>query len=514
MSVWEALSTEASVLRTAQFVGILFFAYVLVRIAAPSHLKRLRTPIGATAICVVLVPVAAYLRTANPAAHRDARLVALSLGTLAVIWEVGTLLFGVLETRVRLAIPRIVSDLIVAAVAIGSLGILLSRMGINLSSLLTTSAVLTAVVGLSLQDTLGNMVAGITLQLDSSLQVGDWIKVGDLSGKVSEIRWRFTAIETRNWETVIVPNAQLIKGQVIIQGRRTGQSEKWRRWIYFNVDFRYSPTQVIDTVQSVLRGEKLTNVAEAPAPNCILYDIHESYYRFAVRYWLTDLAADDPTDSSVRTRIVNALKRVNVRLSIPAHALFLTSDTEERREFKSRQDLTRRVEWLHRIELFDSLSVEEVTKLAQALHAIPFAPGEILTRQGAEAHWLYIIVSGTVSVRVRSDDKEREVAQLGEGRFFGEMGLLTGEARSATVVAIDEVECYRLGKQVFQELVKERPEIAEEVATELARRRTQLSAARDDMDAEAKRESERQTAYDLLNKMRTFFGLDEPKRES
>jgi small-conductance mechanosensitive channel/CRP-like cAMP-binding protein len=513
MSFWDAIFTEANTLRTTHFLGTLFFAFVLVRVIAPNHLKRLRAPIAVTVICLLLVPVAAYLRSINSVALKDAQLVALSLGTLAVIWEASTLLFGVLETRLRLSIPRIATDLIVAAVSIGALGLLLTRMGINLSSLLTTSAVLTAVVGLSLQDTLGNMVAGITLQLDSSVRVGDWVKVGVVSGRVSEIRWRFTAIETRNWETVIVPNAQLIKGQVIIQGRRTDQPIKWRRWIYFNVDFRFSPTQVIDTIQTALRGERIANVAETPLPNCLLIDIQDSFYRFSVRYWLTDLAVDDPTDSAVRTRIVNALKRVNIPTSIPAHAIFLTSDTAERREQKTRQDLARRVEWLHRIELFNSLSIEEVTKMAEALHAIPFAPGEVLTRQGAEAHWLYIIVSGNVSVRVRHEEMEREVAQLGEGRFFGEMGLLTGESRSATVVAIDEVECYRLGKQVFQELVKERPEIAEEVAAELARRRTQLSAAREDLDAEAKRENERQTAYDLLRKMRSFFGLDEERRD-
>lgn len=513
MSFWDAVIEESRALRTAHFLWTLFIAYVLVRLVAPGHLRRLRAPAWCTAICVVLVPVAAYLRSANPVAHKDVTLVAICLAALAVIWEVGTFIFGTLEVRLRLSIPRIASDLIVAAVAIGTLGVLLSRMGINLSSLLATSAVLTAVVGLSLQDTLGNMVAGITLQLDSSLRVGDWIKVGDLAGKVSEIRWRYTAIETRNWETVIVPNAQLIKGQVIILGRRADQPEKWRRWIYFNVDFRYSPTQVIDTVHCVLRGEKIDNVAETPAPNCLLIDFQESTCRFAVRYWLTDLALDDPTDSAVRTRIVNALKRVNVPLSIPAHAVFVTSDTAERREVKARQDLSRKVEWLHRIDLFNSLSIEEVTQLAQSLHAIPFAPGEVLTRQGAEAHWLYVIVSGTVSVRVGSEGKEREIATLGEGHFFGEMGLLTGETRTATVVALDEVECYRLGKQAFQELLGERPEIADEVAVELARRKTELSTAREDLDAEAKRQHESQTARDLLRKMRSFFGLDDTKKE-
>ena len=173
MPFWDALIAEATTLRTSHFLGTLFFAYVLVRIIAPYHVKRLRAPFVVTVICLLLVPVAGYLRSVNSAALKETRLVALSLGTLAVIWEVSTLVFGVLETRLRLSIPRIASDLIVAAVSMGALGLLLSRMGINLSSLLATSAVLTAVIGLSLQDTLGNMFAGITLQLDSSVRVGD-----------------------------------------------------------------------------------------------------------------------------------------------------------------------------------------------------------------------------------------------------------------------------------------------------------------------------------------------------
>jgi CRP-like cAMP-binding protein len=166
------------------------------------------------------------------------------------------------------------------------------------------------------------------------------------------------------------------------------------------------------------------------------------------------------------------------------------------------------VVWLRRIDLFNSLSIEEAGTLASGLHAIPFGPGEVLTRQGAEAHWLYLILSGKVAVRVQHEEMEREVAQLGAGQYFGEMGLLTGEVRTATVVALEEVECYRLGKDAFHALVQARPEIAEEVAEELARRRIGLIAARDDLSAEARRDQERQTATDLLRKMRAFFSLE------
>lgn len=508
MTFWELLLDEARLLRVAQALLVVLFSYVLVRLAAPQHLRRLRIPLGVLAVYLLLVPIAAYLRASGSISLKDARLVALCLGTLAGVGATGTLVFGALETRLHLQIPRIVADLIIATVSIAAISMLASRMGVNLSSLLATSAVLTAVIGLSLQDTLGNMVAGITLQLDSSIRTGDWIKVGDVTGRVSEIRWRFTAIETRNWETVIIPNAQLIKGQVIVLGRRTGEPQRWRRWVYFNVDFRYSPTQIIEAVHAALRAEPIGNVAESPLPNCVLIDICDSYYRFAVRYWLIDLAVDDPTDSVVRTRVVTALKRINVPLSIPAKALFVTSDTDERREQKQRRTLEERVAWLRRIDLFNSLSVDEASRLAAGLHAIPFGPGEVLTRQGADAHWLYIILSGRVVVRVQHEEMEREVAQLGAGQFFGEMGLLTGEPRTATVVALDEVECFRLEKDAFRELFQARPEIADEVATELARRRVELMAARDDLDAEAHRDQVRQTASDLLRKMRAFFSLE------
>src|SRR5207253_5525123 len=134
-----------------------------------------------------------------------------------------TLLFSVVLPRMRLHTPPIVQDVVVAIAMVGSTLAVLSRAGVNLSGLIATSAVFTAVLGFSLQDVIGNVAGGLALQVDHSLSVGDWVKVGDVTGKVTEIRWRYTAIETRNWETVLVPNSVLMKSQVQVLGRRTGQ---------------------------------------------------------------------------------------------------------------------------------------------------------------------------------------------------------------------------------------------------------------------------------------------------
>ncbi|MCK6537893.1 MAG: mechanosensitive ion channel family protein [Polyangiaceae bacterium] len=460
---------------------------------------------------LVLLPIAGYFRARGAGApgYTESRLPLLVFSALSAVMSVGAILFTVLLPRLRLRVPRILQDVVIGAAAIVAVFTVASRSGVNLSGLIATSAVLTAVIGLSLQDTLGNILSGLALQTDDSIHVGDWVKIGDVSGRVVEIRWRYTAVETRNWETVIFPNALLVKGQVTVLGRRQGQPTQWRRWVWFNVDFRFPPSDVIAAVTDALRSAPIDHVAADPAPNCILMDFHESYGRYAVRYWLTDLAADDPTDSAVRTRIYFALKRADLPLSIPAHAIFVTEQTAELKQQKSSAEQDRRLQMLSGIGMFAKLSAEEREALAGSLRYAPFAAGETMTRQGAEAHWLYIIASGETSVRVDIESEgQKEVARLRAGDFFGERSLLTGEPRSATIVALTRVECWRLDRAAFQELLSRRPEIAEEVAEVLAARQTELERARENLSAEAATRLAAQTKTDLVDKIRRFFRIE------
>jgi CRP-like cAMP-binding protein len=131
-----------------------------------------------------------------------------------------------------------------------------------------------------------------------------------------------------------------------------------------------------------------------------------------------------------------------------------------------------------------------------------------MTRQGGEGHWLYLVLEGEASVRVAVDDQTgREVARLEAGSFFGEMSLMTGAPRSATVVALTNVECYRLDKTAFHEILRERPELADQVAEILAKRRVELEAARENLDVEALRRRVAAAKHDLLGSIGHFFGL-------
>ena len=240
--------------------------------------------------------------------------------------------------------------------------------------------------------------------------------------------------------------------------------------MWFNVDYRHPPPKVIAAIESALRAAQIPNVAAVPPPNCVQMDFVESYCRYAVRYWLTELAADDPTDSAVRAHIYYALSRADIPLALPEQTVLLSQE-KERAELQAEEAGARRAEAIHHVDIFAGLQPEEQSELARRLVPAPFASGDVITRQGATAHWLYVLVNGRADVIVQNPQGDSvKVAQLSPGSFFGEWGLLTGEPRHATVVARSDVECYRLDKESFRTVLLSRPAIAEEISALLAQR--------------------------------------------
>lgn len=482
-------------------------AVVLSGIAVQGGERRTRLPGFFLVVHLVVVAVTAGLSLVASKLTDDLHLAAVLTGAVALVAAIGAFVFRGIVPRLKTEVPQIVQDVAIFGAIVVTLLVVASRNGFNLSSIVATSAVLTAVIGLSLQDTLGNILGGMALQTDESIKVGDWIKVGDVVGRVANIHWRYTAVETRNWETVVIPNSVLLKNQVIVLGRRTGQPLQWRRWVWFNVDYRFAPPDVIRAVENALLAEPIERVAATPPPNVQLMDFGESWARYAVRYWLTDLAVDDPTDSVVRQRIFYALTRAGMTLAIPAQALFVTKESPKRRALKAEETAQRQRAAIENVDLFAKLPEEERRHLAQSLEYSPFTKGEALTRQGAKAHWLYIIEHGDCAVRVEVDGIQREVSTLHDGDFMGEMSLLTGEKRSATVIALSEVQCWKLGREHFRHLMQRRPEMAEEVAETLAARQVELDRVRENLSQEAAARKLDERTHDLADRIKSFFGI-------
>src|ERR1044071_7426070 len=293
MTFWHQVQLAAG-LRGAFLWTILLFvtAALLLNALRPSERMRIRAALILFALSILGLLADAWLviRGVNPdgSLYLWIRWASLFCLGIAFINVASVFLFEVFLSGLRVKPPRIMRDLLVALAYVILGFTLLSIPHVDITGIVATSAVLTAVIGLSFQDTLGNMMGGMALQLERAISVGDWIRIDNQEGMVKEIRWRHTSIETRNWDTIVIPNSALMKSHVIVLGRRSGQPRQHRQWVYFNVDFRYSPMEVIDMVETALHAEPIANVAAEPAPNCVLMDFKESYCSYAVRYWLTD----------------------------------------------------------------------------------------------------------------------------------------------------------------------------------------------------------------------------------
>lgn len=489
----------------AYFNALLLTSVLLLVLArARPEAGFLRNTLFFITLCIMAIigtGVTAWLGYPETAGVFDA-VASLLLGLL-VIRLVGLVIFRALLPALHLHPPRIMEDImLVLAYVLWGL-VRLRYAGLDLGSLVATSAVITAILAFSMQDTLGNILGGIALQLDNSIHIGDWVKVDDVSGRVIEVHWRHTAVRTRNGEIVVLPNSLLMKSKFTIVSR--DDTPQWRRWVHFAVALDIPPQRVIAAVEKAVCDAAIALVSKNPAPSCVLMDFKEGVAHYAVRYWLTDALADDPTDSAVRIHVYAALQRAGWRLVAPALDVNLTTDNAERIHEQREQEVALRRKTLKRIEMFAHLSDEEITHLARSLTYAQFAKGDVMTRQGSVAHWLYVLIQGEADVWFENEGKpRRHLTTLPAGRVFGEMGLMTGEPRRASVTARTDAECYRIDKKNFEYIMQSRPELADAFASIITERNKQLVAVQQEaqpVDHERQKEK-------LLANIRKFFRLD------
>ena len=494
---------------TPYILGAAMFLAALLYYTLSNGRTTLRHTLLFLALWLMVDAVAAVFSARGEARLADGIHHAALLGLgLVLIRLSGLTLFRVLLPRLSVKTPRILEDIVVIGGYVLWAMVRLTSIGVNLSSLVATSAVITAVVAFAMQDTLGNILGGLALQLDNSLEIGDWVKLDELSGRVVEIQWRYTAILTRNGEKVVVPNSQLMKGKFTVLLDSDLGVTAWRRWVWFNVDYSVAPALVIAAVERAVAEAEIANVGKSPAPSCVAMDFVPGSVRYAVRYWLLDPQNDDPTDSSVRVHVLTALQRAGWRVALPDQVVHLVKEDQAYRERIEARDLQRRVQALSEVELFAGLSDTERRTVAERLSYAPFARGATMTHQGAEAHWLYLVISGEADVIwVAPNGEKRLLTTVPAGSVFGEMSLMTGAPRSATVVAKTDVECYRLDKSGFEDIVRARPELVESMSHILALRMQQIDELQTQYHREQTDVENAQHRAAIVKRVKDFFGL-------
>lgn len=428
---------------------------------------------------------------------------AVLLSANAVIQVMNVVLWDFLvRQRRNIPIPRLVTDILnFLLLAVVAIALLKSVFDVNLNALLVTSTVLSAVVGLSLQDVLGSVVAGLAIQMEKPFGVGDWIKVGEEEGVIVQMNWRTVAIRTRSHSEIIYPNSVITKESV------TSFSAFSPFMVRLPVGLGYShpPARVKGVLLSAVTQSGVA--LERPAPQVYLKSFDDFSISYEVRFWMDDYSRRQAAQDEVNTRIWYALKRAGMEIPFPirdVNVRMVPEDIEQRRTASAREEV---FEALRAVPLFEGLSDEQIRQVAAGSSMLGFCDGEYLVRQGEQGDSMFIVRRGDLRVEVgMPSGGVAQVAVLGPGDFFGEMSLLTGEPRSASIVARGEVDVVMLTKSEFASTVATDVKALERLSEALARRVAQI-AERTAVSAPDSRQQASRTRSDLLGRIRGFFGI-------
>lgn len=364
---------------------------------------------------------------------------------------------------------------------------------VNLSAIFTTSAIFGVIIGLALQDTLGNLFAGISVHADKPFQVGDVITVGQRTGVVMGITWRAVKIKTFQNHIILVSNSSIAKEAIEVCPR----SNLNARLVFFNTLYTDSPAKVIHIVREAVR--EADNVSEKITPIVRIRNLGESGVDYEVKYWLDDYARYNDTDALVRQRIWYAFRRAGIHFAFPTRTLFV----ERRAKMDGMpQDGRGFIDRLSAVDIFAPLSQDELARLAGASASHVFAPGETVIRAGDEGSSMFVVHNGRVEVQIAENGRPRTVATFNEGDFFGEMALFTGEPRTANVVAVEETEVLEIGYQAMKHLFDTNPDLVESLSHTIAERRAGLKAA----SAESYKVEDESAG--IIASIKRFFGME------
>jgi small-conductance mechanosensitive channel/CRP-like cAMP-binding protein len=363
---------------------------------------------------------------------------------------------------------------------------------VDLGALFTTSAIFGVILGLALQDTLGNFFAGISLQADRPFQVGDVITVGDKrhTGVVEEITWRAIKVRTFQNHVVLINNSTAAKEPIEVSPRGNLNA----RLVYFNTLYTDSPAKTIHVVREAVR--EADNVSQKVTPLVRIRNLGDDGVEYEVKYWLEDYAKYNDTDALVRQRIWYAFRRAGLNFAFPTRTLHI----ERRVKPALETDGGAIVERLSAVDLFAPLSPEEATMLARAAVSHVFAPGETVIRAGDPGSSMFVVHNGRVRVQISENGRQRTIATLNEGDFFGEMALFTGEPRTANVIALEETEVLEIGHAAMKSVFDTNPDLVESLSFIMAERRQGLAAQ---ADATAPTDE----SEGILSAIKRFFGL-------
>ena len=371
---------------------------------------------------------------------------------------------------------------------------------IRIPGLLAGSGIVAIILGLAMQDTLGNILAGFALHFEKPYRAGDWLIVDNRHAQVMESNWRATRLRTNDDVYLDIPNSQLAKATIVNLSYPTAIHAMRLR---VGLDYSTPPNEAKDALLHATAQAQ--GVLKEPAPKIFVVEFGDSAVIYEVKYWLNDHGRFNEVTDAVRTNIWYELNRRNLRIPFPVRTIQMSTvpgSGENEETWHTARQLLRSQ------SLFAGFNDEQLDKLLAAARRSRYGRGETIIQQGERGESMFVLLDGAADVLVAANGHSTRVAGLRAGDCFGEMSLLNGEPRSATIVARSDCDIVEIGKGNMAEILQRSPELLHTLSEMLARRRIENErtlAASD--EARTLAETQQQYTATFLTKLKSFFEL-------
>jgi len=406
---------------------------------------------------------------------------------------------AVLIDKKGLYLPKIVR-LVFIVIGLAITALILSRtvLGINVVALVAVPTVLTAVVGFALKDTLERIVSGIIL--GRLIHEGDWVTLMGNEGKVANITLGYITLTTREGDAIIIPNNTVAHNQIQNHSR---PFERFAAHMEIEAAYGHAPLEVRRILVESARA--VQGVLSSPTPISYTQAFKESGIEYKLKFWIREFGRRPEIESEVRSYVWYAFQRHGVEIPFPQRVIHTAPKMDG--ELAHKQRLAAIHVQLQKIDFLKALTPEALEDLAASVDTRTYLPQEAIVRQGESGDEFFIVTAGEAEVLLESNGKQTQVATLKGGQFFGEMALLTGEPRSATVCATTQMSVLVVSKPAMGRAFSADPTLIEQISAILADRQYHLSATREAANRPGLEDEAKKKTKTLGTRIRKFFGL-------
>ncbi len=355
--------------------------------------------------------------------------------------------------------PKLVFDLFgIVLFLVASIGVVGVVFGKSVEGFLVTSGVLTGVIAFAVRDLIADIFAGIALAIEKPFKIGEWLQFGGgtppETGRVVETNWRAIRMVTVQGRTIVMPNSVLTRREFV----NLSKPKRFFRTVkQICVDFSVPPERVVDIILSAIKATP--GIVESQAPLIFIDELNDRGTVFSIHFWVPGYPAMFLIERQVMVNVIGFLNQAGYSPAYPKNEIDLT--WRHRREISQELDISSLIQ---RVNLLRALTSSELDQLESKLETVSFPTNAIIVSEGERGDSLFIVLTGLVKATIKKGKDEIEVGTIKPGDVFGEMSLLTGSPRNASVTAVTDTVLVEIKHHHLQPVLKANPVVIDQLS--------------------------------------------------